>query len=63
MAIQHTNKEVFAAGFGDEDWGRNTWLGEPFPVFAWQISVPETYDQSSKGLLHYTEIILNSKVL
>lgn len=63
VAKQHTKKQVFAAGFGDESWGRNAWLGEPLPFFAQQISDPESYDQSSKGLLYYTKIILNSKVL
>lgn len=63
VAKQHTKEQVLADGIGDESWGRNAWLGEPFPSFARQISGPESYDQSSKGLLYYTKIILNSKVL
>lgn len=62
VAKQQAKGRVFAAGFGDEDWARNAWLGEPFPFFAWWISVPESYDQNGQGLLHYTKIILNSKL-
>lgn len=53
--------------FAFKDWGRNVWLGEPFPYFICTecskgMSVYESYDQETKAYFTAKNVVRKCKV-